>query len=95
LLYTFIELVGPSRLYKNISSTQFVKWNSANLYTPVFPGDYFCVGPLGGAYVAPLVLGVAGGKPVYTTTVSAAHETPPGTDKNCGQCYDTFPSNYC
>ena len=62
---------------------------------PVFPGDYICVGPLGGSYVAPLVPGAVGGKPVYTTTATPAKETPPGTIKNCGHYYDTVTNDYC
>jgi LysM repeat protein len=88
-------LIGPNGPYNNISFTQFVRWNSAALHAPIFPGDYICIGPLGGAYVAPLVSGVAGGKPVYTTTASPAHETPPGTAENCGRYYDTVKDDYC
>ncbi|PVI07195.1 carbohydrate-binding module family 50 protein [Periconia macrospinosa] len=90
-----LDLIGENGPYKNISFTQFVKWNSAAIHMPVFPGDYICVGPLGGSYVPPLIPGMSGGKPVYTTTAVPAKETPPGTVKNCGKYYDTVTDDYC
>ncbi|KAI4693341.1 uncharacterized protein J4E88_001712 [Alternaria novae-zelandiae] len=84
------DLIGPNGPYNNISFTQFVKWNSAAVHSRVMPGDYVCIGPPGGAYVADLAPGGQGGPPLYTTTAVPAMETPPGTISNCGKYYDTY-----
>jgi hypothetical protein len=83
------ELIGPNGPYNNISYTQFIKWNAAAVHSRVMPGDYICIGPPGGAYIADLAPGGQGGPPVYTTTAQPALQTPPGTVSNCGKYYDT------
>jgi hypothetical protein len=64
------------------------------LVLQVLPGDFICIGPPGGSYVAELVPGATGGKPVYTTTALPAKETPPGTIKNCGNYYNVVSKDY-
>jgi len=89
------QLIAPDGPYPNISFTQFMRWNSAAVHQRVLPGDYICIGPPGGSYVAELVPGATGGKPVYTTTALPAKETPPGTIANCGHYYDVVSGDYC
>ncbi|KAF2732645.1 hypothetical protein EJ04DRAFT_496499 [Polyplosphaeria fusca] len=89
------QLMAADGPYPNMSFTQFMRWNTAASHSRIWPGDYICTGPPGGAYVAALVPGSTGGKPVYTTTATPAKETPPGTIKNCGHYYDTISGDYC